>query len=75
MLVAVPPGVVTVILPVIAPTGTVTCKEVVLDIVTEVDVMPLNCTVLPAVKFVPVSHTNSPTVPSIGENRVSVGGR
>jgi hypothetical protein len=75
-LVAVPPGVVTVILPVVAPDGTVavilveefTAKdaETLLNL-TEVVVKP------DPVKFVPLIVTDVPTGPEVGENELMVG--
>jgi len=75
-LVAVPPGVVTVILPVVAPDGTVavilvkefTAKdaETLLNL-TEVVVKP------DPEKFVPLILTDEPTGPELGENELMVG--
>jgi hypothetical protein len=70
--VAVPPGVVTEIVPVIAPLGTV--AEMWLASVTEkVAVVPLNFTLVAPVKFVPVIVTLVPTTPLVGERLVIVG--
>ena len=75
-LVAVPPGVVTVILPVVAPDGTVavilveefTAKDAeTLWNLTEVVVKP------DPVKFVPLIVTDVPTGPEVGENELMVG--
>ena len=71
-LVAVPPGVVTVILPVVAPAGTVvTIWFAVFDVM--VAVVPLNFTEVAPVKFVPVMVTWVPTGPELGVNKVIVG--
>ncbi len=70
--VAVPPGVVTEIVPLVAPLGTVV--EMWLASVTEkVAVVPLNFTPVAPVKFVPVSVTLVPTCPLAGEKLVIVG--
>jgi hypothetical protein len=70
--VAVPPGVVTEILPVLAPAGTamVICVALVTLNVAEA---PLNATPVAPAKFVPVSITLVPTVPLAGEKLVIVG--
>jgi len=71
-LVAVPPGVVTEIVPVVAPVGTVV--EMWLASVTEkVADVPLNFTAEAPVKFVPVRVRAAPTCPLDGEKLVSVG--
>ncbi len=71
-LVAVPPAVVTVILPVVAPAGTVvTIWVAVLDVI--VAVVPLNFTEVAPVRFVPVMVTVVPTGPELGLNDVIVG--
>ena len=71
-LVAVPPGVVTEIVPVVAPVGTVV--EIWLASVTEkVADVPLNFTLVAPVKFVPVKVTVASTCPLAGEKLVSVG--
>ena len=71
-LVAVPPGVVTVILPVVAPVGTVAVTDVAV-LVVNVAVTPLNLTAVTPVRFVPVMVTLVPTLPLVGENDVIVG--
>jgi hypothetical protein len=71
-LVAVPPGVVTVIFPVVAPDGTVAVTEVAV-LVVKVAVMPLNFTAVTPVRFVPVIVTLVPTLPLVGVNDVIVG--
>jgi hypothetical protein len=72
-LVAVPPGVVTLILPVAAPDGTtaVICVEE-LTVKLVALVFP-NLTAVAPVKFVPVMTTDVPTVPEVGANEVIVG--
>ena len=59
VLVAVPPGVVTVILPVVAPDGTVAVTEVAV-LGVNVAVIPLNLTAVTPVRFVPVIVTLVP---------------
>ncbi|GAC1639289.1 MAG: hypothetical protein NVS9B14_20370 [Candidatus Acidiferrum sp.] len=71
-LVAVPPGVVTEIGPVVAPLGT--DVEIWLASVTvNVAAVPLNFTLVAPVKFVPVRVTLVPTGPLVGETAVIVG--
>jgi hypothetical protein len=71
-LVAVPLAVVTVILPVVAPDGTVvTICVAVFDVI--VAVVPLNFTEVAPVRFVPVMVTEVPTGPEVGVNEVIVG--
>jgi hypothetical protein len=76
-LVAVPPGVVTVILPVVAPEGTVAVICVAETTVKVVAAMLLNLTALVVkpvpLKFVPVIVTVLPIGPKVGENEVIVG--
>lgn len=76
VLVAVPPGVVTVIFPVVAPVGTV-AVICVAEFTVNVAVTPLNLTevvVKPVpLKFVPVITTVLPTGPKVGVNEVIVG--
>ena len=72
-LVAVPSGVVTEILPVVAPPGT----EVLICVAEarlNVAAMPLNRTLVAPVKFVPVTETAVPTGPLVGLKEVMVGG-
>jgi hypothetical protein len=71
-LLAVPLGVVTVILPVVAPVGTVAVICVELLNVNAVGT-PLNFTLVTPVKFVPVTVTTVPTAPLVGVNDVIVG--
>lgn len=62
-LLAVPPGVVTLILPVVAPTGTMAFNAVAEILVIVVDATPLNFTALAPVKLVPIRVTVDPTRP------------
>src|SRR5262245_25618941 len=71
-LVAVPPGVVTVILPVVAPVGTAVLICVP-DTTVKVAAVPLNRTALAPPKFVPVIVTAVPTWPLVGANDAIVG--
>jgi hypothetical protein len=74
-LVAVLPATVTVILPVVAPAGTVVVILVVV-LAVAVAVVPLNLTVLlvgVALKFVPVIVTVVPATPDVGVKEVIVG--
>ena len=67
---------VTTTLPVVAPVGTTATIEVVLQLVIEVAVVPLNFTVLvPWVepKFVPVMVTEVPTAPEVADKLVILG--
>jgi hypothetical protein len=72
-LVTVPPGVVTVILPVIAPEGTIAVMcfaELTVNVVANT---LLNVTDVASAKFVPVMTTLVPTRPLVGEKEVIVG--
>ena len=71
-LVAVPPGVVTLSGPVVAPTGTVAEIEVE-EITVKLALTPLNVTAVAPVKFVPLSITLVPTGPLVGAKLVIVG--
>jgi hypothetical protein len=71
-LTTVPPGVVTLILPVEAPTGTVT-PICVAEISLKLALTPLNSTEVTPVKLVPVMATRVPTVPPVGEKVMIVG--
>jgi hypothetical protein len=74
-LVAVPPGVVTEIGPLVAPLGTVavTCVD---EFTLKLEAAtPLNPTPLAPVKLVPVITTLVPDAPPAGEKPVIVGGR
>ncbi len=69
-LVTVPPGVVTVILPVIAPEGTIAViwfAELTVNVVANT---LLNVTDVASAKFVPVMTTLVPTGPLVGEKDV-----
>ena len=72
-LVAVPPGVVTLIVPPVAPVGTV-ALICVAELTVNVAVVPLNFTAVAPVNAVPVSVTLAPTAPLVGEKLVMVGG-
>src|SRR6476661_8365677 len=73
-LVPVPFGVVTLIVPVVAPFGT--CAEMSVSELTmnDASAVPLNLTLVAPVKFVPWMSTAVPTGPLVGENDVTVGG-
>jgi hypothetical protein len=70
---AVPPGVMTLTAPVVAPAGTVTVICVALFTVNAVADTPLNFTAEAPVKFVPVMTIELPTSPLVGLRLVSVG--
>ena len=72
-LVAVPPGVVTLSGPVVAPLGTVAEIEVE-EVAVKLALVPLNRTAEAPVKFVPVIVTGVPTGPLVGAKLVIVGG-
>lgn len=74
-LVAVPAGLVTVIFPVLAPSGTVTVMDVAFNTVKLVAVIPLNVIAVTPVKFVPVSVTTCPIRLFKGVKEASVGCR
>ena len=71
-LVAVPPGVVTVILPVVAPAGTALLICVLDNTLKEASV-PLKRTLLAPLKFVPVMVTVARTRPLVGVKEEIVG--
>jgi len=75
-LVAVPPGVVTTIFPVVAPAGTEAVRVVAFTTLKVVAATPLNCTAEALLRFVPVSVMLAPTpAPALaGVNALSVGG-
>src|SRR5258706_4068777 len=73
LLLAVPPGVVTLIGPVVAPAGTVAVIEVA-ELTVKVAPTPLTVTALAPVKLVPVIVTLVPTGPLVGAKLVMVGG-
>src|SRR2546425_78824 len=71
-LVAVPPEVVTLMGPVVAPLGTVAEIEVE-EFTVKLALVPLNRTAEAPVKFVPLSVTGVPTGPLVGVKLVIVG--
>ena len=71
--VAVPPGVVTAMGPVVAPAGTVALTWVDESTVKAASV-PLNVTPVAPFRFVPVRVTEVPTWPDVGVKLVWVGG-
>ena len=71
-LVAVPPGVVTVTVPVDAPLGTLVVI-LVSELTWKLAVVPLNFTAVAPVRFVPVIVTGSPTPPLVGLSDEIVG--
>ena len=73
-LVAVPPGVVTLTLPVVAPAGTVAEIDEAELTVKMVALVPLNLTAVAPFKLVPVIETFVPTLPLVGESDEIVGG-
>ncbi len=73
-LVPVPAGLVTDILPVVAPIGTVALIEVPDTILKVIAGVPLKLTAVVPPKFVPVSVTVAPIAPLVGVNDVMVGG-
>ena len=74
-LVVAPPGVDTVILPLVAPTGTTAVIPFGDTAETDVDCFPLNATLNMSARCLPVIVTFVPTGPETGENDVIVGGR
>ena len=74
VLVPVPPGLVTLILPVVAPTGTVVVRDVAETTVNNVTGVVLNFTPVAPWKLVPVIVTVVPTAPDAGVKLVTVGG-
>jgi len=71
--VAVPPGVVTLRSPVVAPVGTVAAIDVA-EVTAKVVPTPLKATAVAPVKLVPVIVTLVPTGPLVGAKLVTVGG-
>src|SRR5438132_671870 len=71
-LVAVPPGVVTWIGPLVAPLGTVAVSWV-LEVTVKLAVVPLKVTEVAPVKLVPLIVTPVPTGPLAGVNELIVG--
>jgi hypothetical protein len=72
-LVAVPPAVVTDIVPELAPDGTVAVIVVALTTVKVVATAPLKLTAVAPVKFVPVNVTVAPVVAVVGVKEVIEG--
>ena len=72
-LMVVPPSVVTLIGPVVAPTGTVALM-VVEELTVKFAFTPLNWTLVAIAKFAPVIVTTVPTGPLVGETCVIWGG-
>src|SRR5437773_292193 len=72
-LLAVPPGVVTLIGPLVAPAGTVAVIAVA-ELTVKLALVPLNSTALAPVKLVPLIVTLAPTGPLPGVRLVMVGG-
>src|SRR6266446_5260422 len=72
-LLAVPPGVVTLIGPVVAPLGTV-AEMLVAEFTVKLALVALNSTALAPVKFVPPIVTLVPTAPLVGVKLAIVGG-
>src|SRR5947209_11918383 len=68
-----PAGVVTLILPVVAPPGTLVLIWV-SETIPKLAVVPLKVTWVAPVKFVPVMVTPVPTGPLVGVNELIVGG-
>ena len=73
-LVPVPAGVVTATMPLVAPAGTVAVICVPLTTVYVVAEAPLKATLVAPVKLVPISVTDVPAAPEVGEKFVIVGG-
>ena len=73
LLVPVPPAVVTLTSPLVAPAGTV-ARMVVSEVTVKVALVPLNATVVAPVKLVPLIVTLVPTGPLVGEKLAIVGG-
>src|SRR5437879_11659594 len=71
-LVAVPPDVVTLMGPVVAPAGTVACITVA-EFTVKLALTPLNRTAVAVVKLVPLMVTLVPTDPLVGAKLVIVG--
>src|SRR5207244_12931165 len=72
-LVAVPPGLVTPISPVVVPAGTVVCMAVA-EVTVKLALTVLNVTPVAPVKLVPLMVTLVPTGPLAGVKLVIVGG-
>lgn len=73
VLVAEPPGVVTLTLPVVASAGIATVMVVAVEAVGTIG-LPLNFTSVAPLRLVPISVTTAPGTPTAGEKLVRVGG-
>jgi hypothetical protein len=73
LLLALPPGVVTPSVPLVAPAGTVAWIDVA-EVTEKPALTPLNVTAVAPLKFVPLIVTLAPTSPLVGEKLVIVGG-
>ncbi len=73
VLVAVPPRVVTAILPVVAPVGTMAVISVADTMLTATAGVPLNVTEVVLIRFVPEIVTSVPMGPELGLNMVMSG--
>src|SRR5207244_13345157 len=69
----VPTGLVTEILPVVAPAGTIALREVAITLVGAPALTPLNCTSVTESRLVPVIVTTVPTGPPAGVKLETVG--
>ena len=74
VLIAVPPCVTTLMVPVVAPVGTVAVIWVA-ELTKKLALTPLNLTAVTPEKFVPVINTEAPTGPEFGVKLVIVGAR
>ena len=72
-LTAVPPAVITEIVPVVAPVGTAVTRDVLESTTKDVTATPLNLTDVDPTKLVPVSVTVAPTPPVVGVKEVTLG--
>jgi hypothetical protein len=75
LLVAVPPCVVTLIAPLVAPAGTVACIELADLTANALAATPWNLTTVAPAKLLPEIVTDTPTGPLVGVNEVTFGGR
>ena len=73
VLVAVPPGVVMAIRPLLAPAGTTKVSVVALTTVNPLMLAPLSLMAVAPVKFVPVTVTTVPGPPAVGVKLAMVG--
>ena len=72
-LIAVPPGLITLIRPLVAPAGTLALIDVA-ERMLKIELVPLNFTLLARVKLYPLMVTLVPVVPLVGEKPVMDGG-